>query len=115
MAPYTVIQRKAVAYLILFKQTFFVFVLLLEIALYKMDAVMQTEMEEKVYTRPLPLTSCQEDPPWVWTIRSCAMADLVYQFHGRTVLEGKFRENLLGLPLWRYDHPGVWSVVGRRN
>ena len=44
---------------------------------------------EEVYTRPLPLTSCQEDPPWVWTIRSCAMADLVYQF-GRTVLEGMF-------------------------
>ena len=36
------------------------------------------EVEEEVYTRPLPLTSCQEDPPWVWTIRSCVMADLVY-------------------------------------
>ena len=22
-----------------------------------------------------------------------------------TILEGMFRENLLGLPLWRYDHP----------
>ena len=42
----------------------------------------------------------------VWTIRSCAMADL-FQF-GRTILEGIFRENLLGLPLWRYEHPGFW-------
>ena len=24
------------------------------------------------------------------------------------LLEGKFREKLLGLPLWRYDHPGFW-------
>eukprot|EP00964_Phaeocystis_antarctica_P008004 scaffold4304_cov58-Phaeocystis_antarctica.AAC.11 len=39
------------------------------------------------------------------------MADLVYQF-GRTVLEGMFRENLLGLPLWRYDHPGFPEVRG---
>ena len=42
------------------------------------------------------------------------MADLVYQF-GRTVLEGMFRENLLGLPLWRYDHTrvsGPWLVAG---
>eukprot|EP00964_Phaeocystis_antarctica_P156460 scaffold126121_cov36-Phaeocystis_antarctica.AAC.2 len=29
------------------------------------------------------------------------MADLVYPF-GRTILEGMFRENLLGLPLWRH-------------
>ena len=42
----------------------------------------------------------------VWTTRSCAMADL-FQF-GRTILEGIFRENLLGLPLWRYEHPGFW-------
>ena len=36
----------------------------------------------------------------VWTIRSSAMADRVYQFlGGRTILEGIFRDNLLGLPL----------------
>ena len=29
----------------------------------------------------------------------------VYQF-GRTIWEGVSRENLLGLPLWRYYHPG---------
>ena len=56
-------------------------------------AALNMKKKEEVYTRPLPLTSCQEDPPWVWTIGSCAMADLVYQF-GRTVLEGMFRENL---------------------
>ena len=56
------------------------------------------EEEKEVYTRPLPLASCQEDR-LVWTIGSCAMADLVYQF-GRTILEGMFRENLLLLPLW---------------
>ena len=39
----------------------------------------------------------------------------IYSTYGRTILEGMFRENLLGLPLWRYDHPGIWSVVGRRN
>ena len=53
----------------------------------------------------------------VWTIYTVLcyfMADLVYHF-GRTILEGMFRMNLLGLPLWRYDHPGFWSVVGRRN
>ena len=44
----------------------------------------------------------------VWTIRSCAMADL-FQF-GRPLFEGIFRENLrsIDLPLWRYDHPGFW-------
>ena len=30
---------------------------------------------------------------------------IFFQF-GRTILEGIFRESLLGLPLWRYDHPG---------
>ena len=53
-----------------------------------------------------------------WTIRSCAMADLVYQL-GRTILEGVLREtqreSYRVVPLWRYDHPGVWSVVGRRK
>ena len=38
----------------------------------------------------------------VWTIRSCVMADLFFSL-SPTVLLGIFRENLLGLPLWRYD------------
>ena len=39
----------------------------------------------------------------VWTIRSYVMADLFFSL-SRTILLGVFRENLLGLPLWRYDH-----------
>ena len=49
----------------------------------------------------------------VWTIGSCAMADLVYQF-GRTILEGMFKENLVGLPhgdtATRVSGP--WLVAG---
>ena len=39
------------------------------------------------------------------------MADLVYQF-GRTVLEGMFRENLLGLPLPMEIRPPGFLVRG---
>ena len=31
---------------------------------------------------------------------------IFFQCLSRTILEGIVRENLLGLPLWRYDHPG---------
>ena len=56
------------------------------------------EEEKEVYTRPLPLTSCQEDRLGLDYTVLC-LADLVYQF-GRMILEGMFRENLLLLPLW---------------
>ena len=65
-------------------------------------------MEEEVYTRSLPLTSCQEDRLGLDYTVLCLrlwLAGLGFQF-GRTILEGIFRESLLGLPLWRYDHPG---------
>ena len=50
----------------------------------------------------------------VWTIRSCAMADLVYQL-GRTILEGMFRENLIGLCPYGDTTTrvsGPWLVAG---
>ena len=66
----------------------------------------------EVYTRSLPLTSCQEDRLGLDYTVLCLAAyarlwlwQIFFQF-GRTILEGIFRESLLGLPLWRYDHPG---------
>ena len=68
------------------------------------------KFEEEVYTRPLPLTSCQEDrlglDYTVLCLRSLMFCVCSFFQFGRTILEGIFRESLLGLPLWRYDHPG---------
>ena len=46
----------------------------------------------------------------VWTVRSCALWLILYNWFGRTILEGTQREMLRGLPLWRYDHPGVLAA-----
>ena len=58
--------------------------------------------------------SCQVPGGRTWSglyTRSCAfLADLFFYQCGRTILQGIFREKLLGLPLvWRYDHPGFWT------
>ena len=68
------------------------------------------EVERELYTRQLPLTSCQEDrlglDYTVLCLRSLTYGWQIFFQFGRTILEGIFRESLLGLPLWRYDHPG---------
>ena len=57
------------------------------------------------YTRPLHpcILSGPRRTDLVWTIkytRSCAfLADLFFYQFGRTILQGIFREKLLGLPL----------------
>ena len=81
------------------------------ISLLIIDVISQKKkFEEEVYTRPLPLTSCQEDrlglDYTVLCLRSLMAAARIFFQFGRTILEGIFRESLLGLPLWRYDHPG---------
>ena len=60
---------------------------------------MEEAEEEEVYTRPLPLTSCQEDRLGLDYTVLCH--DYFFSL-SPTVLLGVFRENLLGLPLWRY-------------
>ena len=70
------------------------------------------KFEEEVYTRPLPLTSCQEDRLGLdYTVLCLAayarlwLADLFSVWPhdlGRNIQ----RESSRVAPIWRYDHPG---------
>ena len=79
------------------------------------------EEEEEVYTRPLPLTPCQEDRLGLdytgYPLRSCAMADLVYQF-GRTRSWKECSERIFsGCPYGDTTTrvSGPWLVAGELN